>query len=151
MKANSTRFEDWPTILNDFFIERLAQPFEWGVNDCCLYACDAIYKMTGQDTAYFFRDKYKTKSEAYKLLKEFSGGGLILAVEKLTAEFNMPEYDNPLFAQRGDLVYCELESVIGGVRGMLGIISPNGTSAAIPGKTGLQYITINKVLRAWKV
>ena len=70
------RIEGWEIRLDDFIKSRQNQKFQWGVHDCCLFACDAIREITGEDIAYYFRGKYKTKDEAYLMLLAFSGGGL---------------------------------------------------------------------------
>ena len=141
---------DWEKQFFKLIQERKAQPFIWGENDCCLFACDAIERMTGTDPAAWFRGKYKTQRGAYKKLKEFSGGGILEAAVKITARLGYQGI-NPLLAQRGDVVYCEsIETEEMGVNHSLGIVSLNG-EIAIPGKHGLIFIPLARATRAWRV
>lgn len=144
------RKDNWETILSEFIADRVESKLQWGKSDCASIACDMILSITGEDTAYWFRNKYSSPTMAYTLLKDFADGGLIEAIEKLTKEFNMKEWPSPAFAQRGDIVYSEIETCMGGVRGTLGFIGMNG-SIVIPGKERLEFIPIEKGLRAWKV
>jgi hypothetical protein len=144
------RIDGWERLLGLFIADHVESELVWGKNDCCLFACNSILTITGTDTATDFRNKYSTKDKAYKLLKEFAGNGLLETVEKLTKEFSMQEWPSPMFAQRGDLVYSEVETCLGGIRGTLGIVGMNG-SIAIPGKDRLEFLPISKGARAWRV
>jgi hypothetical protein len=141
---------DWEKQFFELIKERKDQPLTWGENDCCLFACDAIERMTGIDPAEWFRGKYKTKIGAYKKLKQFSGGGILEAAVKITRELGFPEI-NPLLAGRGDVVYCEsIETASMGINHSLGIVAMSG-AIAIPGKANLIYLPLRKATRAWKI
>lgn len=87
------RRETWPSDLDDFL--KTVGPFEWGQNDCCLFAANAIEAITGTDPAKSYRG-YKTKLGAAKKLKG-------LSIEEVwTKEFGDPV--NPKLLQRGDVV-----------------------------------------------
>jgi len=144
------RISGWESKLGDFISSRVDSPLAWGKNDCCLFACDSIEVITGTDPAEWFRGKYSTKEEAYKLLKEFAGGGLIEVVGRLTKEHSMLQLSSPFYAQRGDLVYSEVDVCLGGVMGTLGVVGMNGM-IAIPGKDKLEFLPIEKGHIAWKV
>ena len=144
------RVESWEKILAKFIEDRVESELVWGVQDCCLFACDSILSITGEDVAGFFRGKYSTKEKAYELLFEFAGGGLLETVEKITDQFKMIRHPSIFYAQRGDVIYSEIETCLGGIRGTLGIMGMNG-SIVIPGKDRLEFIPLEKGLIAWKV
>lgn len=144
------RFQDWNSRLEGYIVENKNKGIEWGKFDCCLFVCNCIQAMTGVDTAYFFRGKYSDKEKAHELLKEFSGGEILSTVEKIAKEFSIEKLPSPLFAQRGDIVYCNIETCLGGVHGTLGIISNNGM-IAIPGKDKIEFLGIEKAEIAWKI
>ena len=43
------RLPDWQPRLQALIQARLAAPFAWGEHDCCLFVCDAVQAITGQD------------------------------------------------------------------------------------------------------
>jgi hypothetical protein len=126
---------DWPARLDAFLADRSRQPFEWGVNDCALFAADAVLAMTGVDFAVSFRG-YRSGRGAGKLLREcrhLSGIASALLGEPM----------EPGFAQRGDVVL-----VAGPARNSLGICL--GAHYAGPGKFGVEYGPIDRALSAWR-
>ena len=143
------RIEGWEIKLDDFIKSRQNQKFDWGVHDCALFSCDAIREVTGKDVAYFFREKYNDKFSAYKLLQQFGGSGLEETFDKLCKEFDMPEIDMA-FAGRGDLVLCNVPTVINEELPSLGII---GMSEKIymAGTKHLQIFDKNIGVKYWKV
>ncbi|WP_417656195.1 DUF6950 family protein [Pseudidiomarina aestuarii] len=96
------RVKDWPTRLIQLLQQRRTMPFEWGVNDCCLFAADAIEAVTGEDPAPEFRDRYSTELGSMRVLKR-EGYESIEAV--LRAKLGEP---NPRQAPaRGDIVLVD--------------------------------------------
>lgn len=92
------RKDNWPSYLNQFL--STVGPFEWGKNDCCLFAANAVEAITGHDPAKQYRG-YKTKLGAAKKLKGQS-------IESVwTKEFGEPI--NPKLLQRGDVVLFQNE------------------------------------------
>jgi len=61
------RFPYWESKLNAFIEERRNAPFQWGVNDCCLFACDAVKSICGYDFAESLRGTYSTAYGAGKV------------------------------------------------------------------------------------
>ena len=61
----------------------------WGKDDCSLWVCDVILAAKGVDLAKPLRGKYQTRTEAYRVMKDFAGGDLIDAAIKLAAEANL--------------------------------------------------------------
>lgn len=87
------RVENWESKLASY-LENVG-PFEWGKNDCCLFAANAVEIMTGVDYAKKYRG-YKTKLGAAKKLK----GKLLDQV--LSEELGFPI--NSKMTKRGDVV-----------------------------------------------
>jgi hypothetical protein len=143
------RIEGWELKLDDFIKSRQNVKFEWGIHDCALFACDAIREITGTDPAYYFRGKYKTKDEAYLLLKEFARGGLEETVEKLSLEFGFDEISDK-FAGRGDWVLCNVPTVINEELPTLGIVGMT-EMIHIAGTRQLQIFEKTSGVRFWKV
>lgn len=69
----SQRLRDWPERLAALFAARAAQPFEWGVFDCCLFAADAVLAVTGHDPAADLRGTYSTEAGAARVLRRWGG------------------------------------------------------------------------------
>ena len=143
------RREGWELRLDDFIKSRQNEKFNWGVHDCALFSCDAIREMTAIDVAYYFRDKYKTKDDAYQLLNQFAGGGLLETVQKLSAEFGVDEIKME-FAGRGDWVLCNVPTVINEELPTLGIIGMSGM-VHIAGTRQLQIFEKTCGVKFWKV
>lgn len=96
------RVKDWPTRLIQLLQQRRTMPFEWGVNDCCLFAADAIEAVTGEDPAPEFRDRYSTELGSMRVLKR---EGYESIEEILRAKLGEP---NPNKAPaRGDIVLVD--------------------------------------------
>jgi len=97
------RYSDWSTRLREFEESRSPMPFQWGVNDCCLYACDAIQAITGVDPAASFRG-YTTEEEANEKIAAY--GSIEKLAESVCADLGFSEVPVK-FAKRGDIALCE--------------------------------------------
>jgi len=111
-------------------------PFEWGKNDCCLFAADAIKAMTDADPAEPLRG-YAGARAAQRLVDE--AGGL----EQFVSQF-LGEPVSPLMAGVGDVVLLENEG-----RDLLGIC--NGTNVIGAGERGMAVLGMDLARAAWKV
>ena len=112
-------------------------PFEWGRNDCCLFAADAVLAMTGDvDPAQTLRG-YASASAAQRLVEE--AGGL----RELCSQF-LGEPVSPLMAGVGDVVILINEG-----RELVAIC--NGVSAIAPGPNSLVALDMSAALAAWKI
>lgn len=142
------RTTHWQTReFHDFLIAREKLPFEWGVNDCCLFPADAIHSFTGHDLASDFRGKYCGESGAYALIKTLTGGTTVEdAAAWCAKKAGLVERPAPLFAQRGDLVV-----IANGDDLIAGVIHLNGRHVISVGQNGLLRLPIRSVKRAWKV
>lgn len=130
------RLHDWQTRFAEFARGRRSQPFGWGVNDCCLFAADAVQAITGEDPARELRG-YTTALQAARIVK--AHGDL-----KALASSVLGESVSPLMANVGDVV---LVDVLG--RDALGVC--NGTSVIGPGPRGMVSCGIGFAKAAWRI
>lgn len=138
------RYEDWPTRLFAFIEERRNRPFEWGVQDCCLFACDGIRAQSGLDPAdKMFRGKYRDATGAARLVRKH--GGVEAIAEKVCAAHGMPEVPVAL-AQRGFVVLMDTPD---GLDVALGLCV--GGQAVFAGPAGLVFQPMAACRRAWRV
>ena len=134
------RYHDWPERL--FGVIKAAQnsEFEWGKNDCALFACDCAKAMTGTDYAIKFRGKYKTKKGAMAALKKIEG---IKSLPELADKY-LGERISLVSAQRGDVVLLTDDSL-----DALGVVA--GSYAVFLAPSGIQTILLQKCICAWRV
>ena len=136
------RKQDWQTQLSIYFEKVREKSFKRGEHDCALFVCNCIEIMTGVDFAKDFREKYKTKKQAYEILKSKGYEGLS---EIAFAKLGEP-YKNINFAKRGDIVTLVCEEGIS-----IGLIDLSGREAITTGEKGLTYYPKDQWLKAWEV
>jgi hypothetical protein len=145
---------DWDTYAFDPFLsERADMPFEWGSNDCALFAADAILANTGTDVADDFRGKYTTQLGALKTIREVTGGTTIADAAAYCAnKYGLFEHEFPLMAKRGDLVVIDNLGTL-----IAGVVHLNGHDAISVSETGLVRLPIAdlkgkpNIVRAWSI
>lgn len=141
-----TRLPDWQTRLDSFLNLHAQDPFAYGSWDCCLFVCDAIREMTGVDPAQDFRDKYKSRDEAYRLIKAATGAkSLQMIVASITTKLKMQEIPM-LMAQRGDVVLVKRARDYS-----LGLIALNGRELKVCRAQGICSVSLSHATRAWHV
>jgi len=122
--------------LDAFLRQRMAQPFAWGVQDCCLFAADAVHAQTGVDPAQAERGSYHDAATAQRLL-ERSGGlstlGARAGVEVL-----------PGLAQPGDVGLVDFD-------GRQSLAVCTGAHWLAPAALGLAALPFNAARMAWRV
>lgn len=134
-----TRLEGWDLLLSAFLLSRADTPFEWGVNDCALFAADAVLAITGTDIAASYRG-YTTAEEAQDIL-DAHGGLQGLA----TTGFGFEPSENPLMAQRGDAVLMMLNGNL-----TCGIVDDSGQNiACVSEADGLTHLPLIEALEIW--
>ena len=126
-------------MLAEFIQGRINTPFNWGSNDCCLFAADAVQVMTGHDYASAFRGRYRSEFGAARALKRCGAGDLLTTV---TAQLGQPIA--PAFAHRGDVVMTDFN----GTRAV-GVLF-NG-EAWSPGERGAVAVPRDAIIHAWRV
>lgn len=149
-----TKNQHWMSMhFEPFLRANVKIPFEWGTQDCCLFAASAVEAMTGTDIAAEFRGKYTTKLGAWRAISKITGGTTVGdAVAYCAEKHGLVEYTNPLMAKRGDLVLIEnAGDLICGVVHLTGI---HVISVAESGTVRLPIADSNgkpNVVRAWSI
>lgn len=141
-----TRPFDWQSRMAEMLKSCMRTEFVWGEHDCALFACNVAQSVCGIDFADPLRGRYSTKHEAYKVLKNYAGGGLTEAVEKIAATYNCAEVPI-LMARRGDIVLGKVE-VVEGFGISVGICL--GEKIAFAASIGFLQKPIDLDYRAWR-
>lgn len=137
-----SRKEGWENELAVYLDKVSTRSFKRGKHDCALFVCNCIKILTGVDYAAEYRGKYKTKKEAFQMLKERGFEDLSkIAFGKLG-----DPYKNINFAKRGDLVTLDCKEGIS-----LGIIDMTGKRAVTTGEKALTYYPKDQWIQAWEV
>ena len=131
------RLPDWQTRFAALCAQRRHQPFVWGVNDCCLWAADAVHAITGHDFAQDWRGQYDDAASAARVLHRLGGVGAI-ASAALGAPVPLSR------ATVGDVVLVQQD-------GRRALAVCNGAASLATGPAGLIAIGLDAALSAWKV
>lgn len=127
--------KDLPVALASFIESRRAAKFEWGVNDCALFAADWVLTVTGVDHAEGLRGKYDDEAGARRLIEQ--AGGMAAFAAELSP--------TPLgFAQRGDVVLAVIDG-----HETFGVCLGNGQWCA-PGLRGLVFRPMTDVIQCFR-
>jgi hypothetical protein len=94
----------WEEALSDYIASKRDEPFQYGVNDCCMFAAGAVEVMTGVDPMQEFKGTYSDLRGSIKALKEIGEGDLETTLDGKFEEVAISH------AQRGDLAFFD-ESV----------------------------------------
>lgn len=127
-------------MLAAYLKERADRPFEWGVNDCCIFAADWVRLVTGRDPAQALRGEYSDEAGAAEVIDEF--GGVANLVSMGVGSEPLP---NVATAQRGDVVLFE-----SGNGPALGICAGEKFAAVRP-VGGVGYFSMRHAVTAWRV
>jgi hypothetical protein len=95
------RISTWEQALADYIAIKRHEPFEYGVNDCCLFAAGAVEAITGEDPMSEFRGKYDSLKTSLKVIKEIGAGTLEATLDGKFSEAAIG------YAQRGDLSFFD--------------------------------------------
>jgi hypothetical protein len=128
------RHQDWEYRLNEFL--KSVGPFEWGANDCCMFAVNAVESMTGKDHGKQYRG-YKTALGAARRLEKFGGVEGIATIE-------LGDLKPIKQSKRGDVV-----SIQNGENIILGICL--GVKMAAVSEEGLTFFSMSVARNAWSV
>jgi len=132
------RTTGWEQRLFAYTSGMLAIPFDYGTNDCVLFAASCVEVMTGVDLATEYRGKYNTKAGALRIIAETGADSL----GDFVASF-LPEKEVS-FMQRGDLGIFEGED-----GDFVGVCQ--GKECIGPTRLGLVRIKTLSAHRAFKV
>ena len=81
-------------------------------------------------------------------MKKYSGGGVEDACGFIAGKMGMKEVP-PAFSGRGDLALLYLDTLIGGVKEIIGVVL--GNNVAVQGKDGIVFVPRKEIKRAWKI
>ena len=128
-----TRCDNWPEALAAYIERKRAEPFAWGVNDCCLFGCDWIQLCTGLDPAQSFRGTYDSAISGVRALEKC--GGLVGTIQTHMEPLGFAAIGQG-HASRGDIVVRDC-----GNGDTMGIVL--GTVGAFVGKNGINFAALN--------
>jgi hypothetical protein len=117
-------------------------PFEYGVADCCTFACDWVLAIRGVDPMADWRGRYASRVGVTRKIME--RGGMI---ECVSAEMKAAGLEETIFPQPGDVGLVR-QVYDGDERIMLAIKTARGW--ACKGERGLVVAPLETV-RAWRV
>lgn len=139
----TTRHEDWPDRLATFLAERRNMPFAWGTQDCVAFAADGVahLRQDGVDIIADVRGVYGTEEEADTILA--ARGGMEVMLAAMASAAGLVSII-PARAGRGDLVLARAGNLV-----LAGIC--NGSSVAVTGVGGLQFVPRRTIIAAWAV
>lgn len=127
------RPDGWEKRLDEYL--KNVGPFEWGVNDCCMFSANAALAITKQDYAKPYRG-YKTAKGALSRLKDIGVEGLA------TKAWGEPKA--AAYARRGDVILYDC-----GDGDALGVCI--GDKIAVMGQDGLVILPMSECLKSWSV
>lgn len=128
------RISAWEDALVNYIAIKRHEPFEYGVNDCCLFAAGAVLEVTGEDPMSEFRGKYDSLKTSLKVIKEIGAGTL---EETLDGKFPEVAISH---AQRGDLAFFD---------GSVGVVM--GGFAYFASDDGLEQISREMWDKCWSI
>lgn len=129
------RLPGWERSLSDYLAEMRGAPFQWGINDCILFAVKGVERMTGVKV-YDGYLGYVDQAGANTIL-DAEGG-----FEALIAKHFGAGHGNILQAKRGDLVILKIPNYT------CGLVDDSGQSIVITGPNGVVRYPLKK---AWRV
>ena len=139
--AKKLRKPEWATQLRLVVEEYEEVPFEWGLHDCCLFAADCVYAMSGIDFAAPFRGEYNSRSSALAAISQIGGGSLEMYLDDSIGAENRID---PMFAFRGDVILTHFDGME-----MLGV--SEGRNALFKGIKGVVAIPLGQCKTAWRI
>ena len=128
------RVENWQSKLNAHL--KTVGKFEWGTNDCCMFAVGCMASITGVDHGKPYKG-YKTALGASRRIEK-AGGIENIAIDALGAPKPLKE------AKRGDLVLFKTGEDVA-----LGISV--GDKIVAVGEDGLIFLPFSEGVKAWSV
>jgi hypothetical protein len=132
-------------VLNKFLEEKRLAPFQWGVNDCCLFASDWIRLITGWDPAgpegWALRGTYSTALSATRHLRGL--GGVVSLADRVVLMVGGYKVA-PRHARRGDLAL--IPTPHGPALGVVG-----HPKVAAPGRAGTVFFRKQDLEHFWRI
>lgn len=141
------RLPAWPEILAARLAEAWRTPFVYGQHDCMLFPLRTIDAMCGSTIADPFIGTYDNATGALRTIIEYGGAELDEAVERIAAEWKLPEC-RPLALQRGDLAIIDAAHT--GIGIPIGALCVGRDLAAMTG-AGLVHLPRGMARRGWRI
>lgn len=95
------RISTWEDALVNYIAIKRHEPFNYGVNDCCLFAAGAVEAITGEDPMPEFRGKYDSLKTSLIAIRDIGAGTLEATMDGKFPEVGIGN------AQRGDLAFFD--------------------------------------------
>lgn len=124
----------WEEELSDYIASKRDEPFDYGVNDCAMFAAGAVEAMTGENPMEEFFGSYGDLRGSIKALKTLGEGSLEATID---GKFDEVEVGR---AQRGDLAFFD---------GSVGVVL--GGFAYFVSDDGLERIPREYWDKCWRV
>ena len=129
------RIDNWPHYFHEAVEARRQQPFEWGRNDCVMFAAACVEAMTGESPIKDLKP-WKSDKTAHKRMAEVGG-----FEAWLDSNYKRIEWHE---AMRGDIGIMDQSA------GPIIVVSV-GTGWVGPSDEGLTQSPPNAVRLAWRV
>lgn len=133
-----TRLPDWPTRFAIAIESARNKPFEWGTNDCCMFAANVVLAITGVDPAQEVRGTYDSAITAATVIGR--QGGLENAI---SAVLGAPI--DVRMAKRGDVIIYRPRD------DWPSAMICTGIAMVGPGETGMVTLPVRMGDKAWAV
>lgn len=130
------RPEGWELRFSQYLEDTKKTPFEWGFNDCVMFAAKGLEVITGQDF-YSQYLGYTTELGANEIVKE--NGGL----ENLISQHIGNPHKNYLNARRGDMVLLKAPLLC------LGLVDDTGQNIVAVSPLGWIKVPLSKAYKIW--
>lgn len=130
------RIEGWEIKFSEYLKNAKSFSFEWGRNDCVLYAVKAAEVITGENTYKEYLG-YSNEVEARKIIEDNGG------FESLISKHFGYAHSNILKARRGDLVLVRMPELC------LGIVDDSGQRISCVSEKGYAILPLKKAWRIW--
>jgi hypothetical protein len=128
------RLSNWESHLSEYIQSKKNQPFEYGVNDCCLFAAGAVEAVIGENPIPEFIGAYDSLKTSIKALKSIGAGTLEKTMDEKFTEIQIG------YAQTGDLAFHD---------GSIGVIID--ADAMFVSDDGLVRVSRDKWTKTWRV
>jgi hypothetical protein len=126
--------------LGEYLAFRSGGRFQYGIQDCCLFAAGYVKAVTGVELMAGIQ--YSNRLEALREVRRL--GGMEAAVRRVMARVGFPEI-KPLYASRGDVVIANIPTP--GV----GIVGTDGWHAVFLMPKGVGKIPLSMCRLAWRI
>jgi hypothetical protein len=124
--------------IDDIILNAASHGFEWGVQDCALFAADVIDAQLGTEYANDYRGHYSSELGAAKRLLKFGFKNVEQIADYLMKEANIEE------TKKGDIAMADL-----GAGDALGVVI--GKNAVFLTLDGMVSVVKTKCSKFWRV